>query len=101
MNTTPFSNEAQLLNYQFLALVRCTLAQAPDALEKILGIDLETAQSLANMSPSEMDSITKTNIVYFKPRISSDLLKELVKSARNNDPVELDCNLQHAVASAV
>ena len=96
----PFSNETQLLNYQYLSLVRSTFCQAPDAIEKILGIDLETAESLARMTPSEIETITKSNVVYFKPRISNDLLKELVKSAHNNDPVELDCNLQHAVASA-
>lgn len=100
MNSQNITNETQLLNHQFISLVRNTLNSNPDMLEKVLGINIETAQALADLSPSMLDTITKTSIVYFRPRVSAEVLQSLAQAAQTKDPVEIDCNVQHAVALA-
>ena len=100
MNTQNITNEAQLLNHQFLTLVRTTLNSNPDMLDKVLGISIETAQALSNLSPAMLDTITRTSVTYFRPRISEEVLQSLAQAAQTRDPIEIDCSMQHAVALA-
>jgi len=97
-NPSIISTEAKHINTMFIHLARITVDQNPKLTEKVMGISLDTATELANLTPVMIDKICGASVLLFKPRINSDLLSQLLTSVKNNDQVEIDCNLQHAVA---